>query len=215
MLFHLVRHAQSHVNLPDWDGGFDTELTELGRRQAAALAAWLPSHVTGPAALYASTMQRARQTVQAVAATYGMPPIFDDRIREIGNNRLDHVPWSDEEFPTEYSDYWASERPFSNVTPTHELGETHIHFMARVGQFLEEMARAHSDEAVIVVTHGGVIEMALSHIFNVGPFRRAEAWTANTGITTIEFLDPKPRRERWRLHYHNRVDHLTALVSDE
>lgn len=39
MHLYMIRHGQSHVNLPDWDGGFDEGLTELGQRQAAAQAA--------------------------------------------------------------------------------------------------------------------------------------------------------------------------------
>jgi len=44
MQLYLVRHGQSHVNLADWNNGNSDEgLTELGQRQAALLAAWLPA----------------------------------------------------------------------------------------------------------------------------------------------------------------------------
>ncbi|MCB0076245.1 MAG: histidine phosphatase family protein [Anaerolineales bacterium] len=208
MHFYIVRHGQSFVNLPGWEGDWDAGLTELGQHQARAVAGWLADRVPDAAALYASTMRRARETMQSISAAYGMAPTFDDRLREIGNNRLDHTAWSADEMPTEYSEYWASERPFSNVTPSHELGETHVHFRSRVGSFLEETARRHPDQAVVVVAHGGVVEIALDHIFDVGLFRRTETWTENTGVTHIEYLEPKPRRERWRLHRHNRTDHL-------
>lgn len=59
MHFYLIRHGQSYVNLSDWAGHLDAGLTELGKRQAAALAAWLPQRLPSIDLLYASTMQHA------------------------------------------------------------------------------------------------------------------------------------------------------------
>ena len=56
MHFYLIRHGQSYVNLSDWAGHLDAGLTELGKRQAAALAAWLPQlsliHISEPTRPY-------------------------------------------------------------------------------------------------------------------------------------------------------------------
>ena len=89
--------------------------------------------------LYASTMQRARETVDPLARTYGCSVQWDDRLREIGSNSSDHTPWSTEDLPIYYSDYWPSERPFSTTTPIVEGGETFMHFRTRVGLFIEEI----------------------------------------------------------------------------
>lgn len=131
-----------------------------------------------------------------------MDIIHDDRLREIGNNRADHVPWPSDDLP-EYSDYWGSERPFASITPDREGGESLMHFRVRVGSFIENMIELHRDQVVVAVCHGGVIELALDHIFNVGPFRRCEVWCKNTGVTRFEYVE-HPRREMWRLHYHSR-----------
>ena len=85
MHLYLIRHGQSYANLPDWDGyNRDEQLTTLGLQQAAALEAWLPGHIDAPTTLYASTMQRARQTAEHVARAYGAEIVFDDRLRELG-----------------------------------------------------------------------------------------------------------------------------------
>ena len=133
-----------------------------------------------------------------------------DRLREIGNNRLDHTPWPPEKLPQEYSDYWASERPFSTTTPMVDGGETFMHFRTRVGLFIEEMVEQHRDQVVLAVCHGGVVEAAFDHIFNIGPWRRCEVWNHNTGITHFQYVG-LPRRETWRLHYHNRTEHLAGV----
>lgn len=208
MHLYFIRHGQSFVNLPDWRGGFvDAGLTDLGMRQAAALAEWLPQELPHLDALYSSTMQRARETVAPLARAYGCQVLFDDRLREIGNNRLDHTPWPPDTPPRTYVDFWGSERPFSAVVADVSGGESLMHFRTRVGLFIEEMVERHRDEVVVAVCHGGIVDAAFDHIFNVGPWRRCEIWDHNTGLTYFEYV-AHPRRETWRLHYHNRIDHL-------
>lgn len=210
MDMYMIRHGQSYVNLRDWNrGNLDEGLTELGRRQAEALAAWMPGHVAALDAIYSSTMRRARETAMPLAAAYDLPLYFDDRLREVGNNRLDHTAWPSDDLP-EYSDYWGSERPFSSITPEREQGESLMHFRVRVGNFIEEMVDLHHGETIAAVCHGGVIEITFDHIFNVGPWRRCEVWSNNTGIAHFELVE-HPMRETWRLHFHSRVEHLIAI----
>lgn len=211
MHLYMIRHGQSYVNLKDWDGGNqDTGLTDLGQQQAVLLAKWLPQELPKIDALYCSTMQRARETAAPLSAAYHIQPIFDDRVREIGNNRADHTPWPSHDLP-EYGDFWGSERPFSAITPLRPDGESLMHFRIRLGAFLEELVEKHREETVVVICHGGVIELAYDHFFNVGPWRRTEVWTKNTGITRFELVE-HPNREMWRLHYHSRTEHLLPLA---
>lgn len=210
MKLYLIRHGQSHVNLDTWTGGNrDTALTDLGRNQARALGAWLPSELPVVDALYSSTMARAMETAQYVANAYDIPILPDERIREIGNNRMDHEPWPSDDLP-EYGETWGSARPFASITPARNQGESLMHFRTRTGSFVEEMAERHPGQNVVAVCHGGVIEGVFAHAFNVGPFWRCEVWCFNTGVTLFEHVQ-HPDREAWRLHYHSRVDHLSAM----
>jgi broad specificity phosphatase PhoE len=209
--FYLIRHGQSYVNLADWpNGNKDEGLTELGRAQAQRLAAWLPQHVPTPDVIYASTMRRARETAEAVAEAYGLSIRYDDRVREIGNNRLDHTPWPSDDLPQDYAQYWASARPFSPTVLNVEGGETYMHFRTRIGSLMEDVVAQHQEQTVFIVAHGGVLDAVFDHIFNVGPWRRCEIWDHNTAITHFEYV-AHPDRETWRLHFHNRTEHLIGL----
>jgi len=211
MHLYFIRHGQSYVNLEEWaEGNVDAGLTDLGKRQAAALARWIPSHVPKIDALYASTMARARETATAVSEAYNAAILFDDRLREIGNNRYDHTPWPNENLPKVYADYWGTSRPFSPVVHAEDLGETYMHFRTRVGLFVEFVANLHRGQTLIVVCHGGVVEAVFDHIFNIGPWRRCEVWDHNTAVTHFEFVE-HPGREVWRLHFHNRTEHLIGV----
>lgn len=210
MHLYLVRHGQSYVNLPDWaQGNTDEPLTELGQRQAAALAAFLPTRLAQVDMIYASTMQRARETAEALARAYDMTICFDDRIRELGNNQIDHTPFTRESLPNQYVDYWASARPFAPSMIGGDTIESWMHFRTRVGSFIESLLAKHREQTVIAVCHGGVIEAAFQHIFNVGPWQRCETWTSNTGVTHFQLVEHQDR-ETWRLHSHNRTDHLAV-----
>jgi probable phosphoglycerate mutase len=210
MHLYMIRHGQSYVNLPEWTGGnTDEPLTEKGQKQAAALAAWLPLHLPKIDVIYASTMNRARETAVPLAKAYGKEITFDDRLREIGNNRFDHTPWPSDDLP-EYGDFWGSERPFSSITPHYKNGESLMHFRARLGMFIEDIKERHLDQTVIAVCHGGVIELTFDHVFNIGPWRHCEVWTHNTGVTHFEYVH-HPRRESWRIRSHSRIEHLAEL----
>ena len=211
MRLFMIRHGQSLVNLKDWnEGNKDEGLTDLGKRQAAALAQWLPTHLPTIDVLYCSTMRRALETAAPLCAAYHMDLQRDDRLREIGNNRLDHTPYPNDDLPRDYADYWGSERPFNSITPGMDEGESWMHFRTRVGAFLEEIVQRHRQQTIAAVCHGGIMEVAFDHIFNVGPWRRCEVWVRNTGITQFEYVE-HPRRETWRLHYHDRADHLVGV----
>lgn len=211
MHLYLIRHGQSYVNLSTWtNGNTDEGLTDLGQRQAHALAAWLPKVLPTFDVLYASTMRRARETAEVLAAAYDQPIRPDHRLREVGNNRFDHTPWPDEALPNQFADYWGSARPFAPIAKDAAQGETFMHFRTRVGLFIEEVVERHRSQVVVAVCHGGVVESVFDHIFNIGPWRRCEVWDHNTAVTYFEYVE-HPNRETWRLHYHNRIDHLREV----
>ncbi len=215
MHLYFIRHGQSYVNLADWNNGnTDEGLTELGHNQAAALADFLTREIPLVDTIYASTMQRARETAEHVARAYDQDIVSEDRLREIGNNRLDHSAWPNDDLPQDYADFWGSEKPFSPITPLVKGGESYIHFRARVGIFIEEVAEKHPKETILFICHGGVIDAAFDHIFNIGPWRRCEVWNHNTGVTYFEYVE-HPNRETWRLHYNNRVTHLIDVDEGE
>ncbi|GAB4403581.1 MAG: histidine phosphatase family protein [Anaerolineales bacterium] len=208
MRLYIIRHGESFVNLPDWQNReTDTPLTEKGHAQARALAEWLPRNIPRVDALYASTLQRAAQTAEYVAEAYRLTALPEPRLREIGANAITHQSHEPAPMQADYATFWSSEAPFANITPGLKSGESMMHFRTRVGQCLEDLLAKHLGQRVIAVSHGGVIDTIFDYAFNVGPWRRTETWTYNTGITCFEYV-AHSKREVWRLHYHNRIDHL-------
>ncbi|MGB1251670.1 MAG: histidine phosphatase family protein [Candidatus Promineifilaceae bacterium] len=210
MHLYLVRHGESTMNLPDHADRTvrDVPLTELGHRQAEALGKWLPGRILQPTIIYCSTMRRTRETGAYISESLNMPLVFDDRIREIGNNNADHAPVEFDDHTT-YNEFWASERPFSPIT-TSLNGETMMHFRARIGIFMHELLEKHADDVVMLVIHGFVIDAIIDLVYNVGPYRSVEVWTSNTGLSHLQYVN-RPTRESWRLYSQNRIEHLIGI----
>ncbi len=211
MHLFFVRHGESYVNLPDWDGGFvDAGLTDLGKQQSERVARWMAERLTIDA-LYTSTMVRARDTAQYIARVAGIEPQPDDRLREFGNCFADGRPVPlDDGARIEYpADWWGTQRPNTRIAPD---GESWMLFRARVSAFIEAITDAYGTRdpqaTVIAVCHGGVIEAAFDHVFNVGERRCVEIWNHNTGIMHLEYVVDASRDEVWRLHGHSMVYHL-------
>ena len=211
MHLYVIRHGQSFVNLSDWDGkDQDAPLTPLGEKQAQALASWLPGQLKQVDALYSSTMRRAKSTAGALATAYGVEVCLDHRLREIGNNRVDHSPYPEGGSPpqSDWNAFVPTEHPFSPVTRA-EGSESVMHFRIRVASFVEDMIEQHTGQSVIAVCHGGVMGAVFDYCFGIGPWTRCEVWTSNTAVTHFEYISV-PGHETWRLHAHNSVEHLHA-----
>ena len=205
----VIRHGESHVNLGNWDQleSMDTGLTELGVQQAEALRDWLDKKQQDRLMPYtASTMKRTRETAAYVAEAVGLQPIFDDRLREIGNAFTNGQPIPESDLPRSY----IRERrpsPLNEVTTDVDNAESWMHFRIRVGNFVEELCHKYPAHTVYVVAHGGVISAMYDLIFNVGTYKLCDSKSANTGWTRFTY-QPNQSFADWILYEHSRIDHL-------
>ncbi len=221
MQLYLIRHGQSLVNVRsqlDQQPSMDAGLTEVGFKQARALAQWLPGEVPQIHALYTSTLLRARQTSQILAEIYGCEMRPDDRLREIGSSFLDHLPVTAESLPQNYEQYLRnyftkSKLPYQPIAHDVERSESYMHFRVRIGAFVDDLTRLHLEETVLVVCHEGVINAVFDHVFNIGPYRTCHIFNENTGITHLVY-SPHPERESWGLRFQNRTEHLKGIIGE-
>ena len=152
----LARHGETDWNRENrFQGHADPPLNEVGRAQAAELAATLAHEPI--AAVYASPLRRALETAETVAAAHGLAPIVVDALREVDVGSWQGLTRAEVEtrFPEQF-------RRWLDHGPGWEDGETHEQMGARVVASLRELARRHPHERVVVVTHGGPIRAALA-----------------------------------------------------
>jgi alpha-ribazole phosphatase len=153
----LVRHGATIAPTGVAVGWSDPPLSDVGRDQAAALAAELSGR--RPASIFSSDKVRAIATAEAIAAVHGLRVAVDRRLREIDFGVWDgrHLRdlWSE---APEAAAAWERDL---RVTPS-AFGESMQDLEARVAEFWSEV-RPRTEE-VIVVAHRGSLTVLRSLI---------------------------------------------------
>lgn len=186
----LVRHGETPSNvrhvLDSRPPG--PPLTELGRRQADALAERLADDPV--VAVYASTAIRAQETAEPVAKHHGLPVDVLDGVHEVQVGDLEGLSDADSlrRFGEIFLRWTAGD--LAAAMPGGETGEEiHARFLKAVSMIREE----HSDGLVVVATHGGVIRLIAEYLAdNVGPQLASAGLIPNTGHVLLE-----PRESGW------------------
>ncbi len=154
--FCIVRHGETAWNAQRRiQGQLDIALNDTGRAQSRALAAVLAGRLF--AALYASDLARARQTAQAAAETLGLEVRLSPVLRERHYGVFQGL--THDEARARHSDHY---RRFE-CRDTHfgfDTGESLLQFQSRVMDGLSALARAHPGGDVLVVSHGGILDIA-------------------------------------------------------
>ena len=151
-MIYLCRHGQTEWNREGrLQGRTESDLTPLGRLQAAAMADLLFDLVARePAAtwtLVASPLRRARMTAEAIGQRLGLPIEFDERLLEI-----DVGEWSGrlrDEVRGE-NPHLAGDDAWGFLAPG---GETYEGMMARIAEWLADQA-PEPERRLVVVSHG-------------------------------------------------------------
>ncbi|MDF2092518.1 histidine phosphatase family protein [Knoellia sp. 3-2P3] len=149
----LARHGDAATP----DGGGPRLLTPTGVNQSEQLAERV--FEMRVAALWASTMERAQQTASVVSERLGLPVVSDDRLRELINDERWTPPLCDKDEPGDVYAAWLEGDLDGTI-----FGETGHDVIARLRDVVEEVADLFRGESVLLVSHGGIIELGLSHL---------------------------------------------------
>jgi broad specificity phosphatase PhoE len=174
----LIRHGRSADVVPGSPESADPPLHEIGKVQAAALAARLaPLEIHG---VYSSHLARAVQTAEPLATTRGLEVGVRPDLEEI---RLGD--WSNGEFRRRAAILdpewvaWSRTGRWDGI-PGCE-GEDALR--TRVGAVIADLARDHAGQRIAVVAHGGAISAYVSSLFDV--HRSMWMTVENTSITVV------------------------------
>lgn len=199
----LIRHGAYHEGPLDGAGPHvDLGLSDEGQRQAQALADRLRLGKEIQAdALYASTLPRARQTADVLAPALGLSPMLEQDLEE----------WRSDDGTmdsTAFANVWQSlndrDRQFHRFAPN---CETALEFSARVQSALHAIVKKHLGQTVVLVVHGGVIQVAFQYFFGYGDATVRHAYPA-AGYTSITHWNLPVNTSKWVLESSNDRHHL-------
>jgi len=197
----LIRHGEATCNKEGVFGGplGCRGLTELGRRQAAALLERLlmSRELMTSSVLYSSTLSRAVETAAILAPGIANLAVeLDEELCELQPGDADGMSW--EQVIATYGEPDWDADPSRVVAPG---GESWLGFYERCERALRRIVAQHRGELVVLVVHGGVIEQAMKMLFDLAPETRMRLRTENCSMTEIEFSE----RGKRLLRYNDRA----------
>jgi probable phosphoglycerate mutase len=174
----IARHgeAEYETEVCSDDGG---SLTPLGRGQARALAERLRGERV--ARVWTSSLSRAVQTAEIVAAGLGVDVVVREGLREYGVGALAGSAGDEKDYFEGVFRLWAGGDDAAQVAG----GERIVDFVDRVQGVLDEVADTHPGEAALVVSHGGAILATVPQLVGLPRTRGLGITLANCALIEL------------------------------
>ncbi len=191
----LIRHAMCDpVGRAIAGRAAGVHLNPAGWREARELADRLPALPL--AALFSSSLERARETAEPLAARFGLP------IRMApGLSELDYGEWTGRTLASLESD--ATWQRFNSERGTTRIpgGESMSDVVTRAVGELAAMAAEYPDRLVAAVTHGDVIRALIAHYAGMplDHMLRLEVSPASVSVVRLGG-EPRVIALNWRVH---------------
>jgi probable phosphoglycerate mutase len=150
-----IRHGETAWNVDTRiQGQLDIPLNKTGRWQAQRLALALAGESI--AAIYSSDLLRAWDTALSVATITGLQVQTNEGLRERGFGEFEGKTYAeiDEQWP-EQALLWRK-RDTQWAPPG---GESLVDMRSRILRTTDELAAKHLDQQIILVAHGGVMDL--------------------------------------------------------
>lgn len=201
-----MRHGETEWNRSGrFQGQTDVPLSDLGRRQSANLGRRVSALPL--AALYSSDLARALETARIVAACLAepVPVCLEPRLREVSVGQAAGLTMA--EIRAQFPEFWAASRqdPVGTRMPG---GESARDVLARARAAAADIAARYPEQAVGVVTHGGVIKALTCHVLGLPLDLRDRLQVDNCSVTVLRWDHERPRA----LHI-NEIGHLAEYTA--
>jgi probable phosphoglycerate mutase len=201
----MIRHGETAWNAEGRvQGQTDVPLSAVGESQARAVRDALAGERF--IALYSSDIARVRQTAAPAAALLGLPVRLEPRLRERHYGKFETLTYAEarERLPDDYARFKAKDPDYDFGS-----GESLRDFYERAVACVADIAAHHAGEALLVFTHGGVLEMVHRHAHGTGLSAPREFDLPNAAINWIE-AGPGG----WRVRSWAQVAHLERALDD-
>lgn len=177
----LIRHGETDWNRElRFQGHLDVGLNAVGMEQARRIGLRLagePAH-----RLYASDLLRAQQTARPASQGLDLAMVVDPALREQDFGQVDGMCVDEikQQFPLAWDGWLRFEEHFCMPG-----GETTRQFHARIMNAVNRLAAAHRGETLVVVTHGGVLDMVYRTARSLGLNGPRQSDIPNAGFNRV------------------------------
>ncbi|MCJ7433568.1 MAG: alpha-ribazole phosphatase [Anaerolineales bacterium] len=185
--FLLARHGQTEWNAQKrFMGQLDIPLDETGRAQVAALGTRLKDEHMDM--IYASDLSRAWDTALAIQARLASHASIkpESRLREMNFGDWQGLTYAEiQERDPQNLAHWEEDR-LHHAPPN---GETLLAFSERVVSAYREWCAAHAEQKILLVGHGGSLQLLLAHALGLSPDKFWQLHLSNASLTDLRVYE--------------------------
>ena len=182
----LLRHGETDWNRElRFQGHIDVPLNDVGHEQARRLGLRLAGEPVQQ--IVSSDLMRAQQTAAPAAQQLGLPIATTIALREQHFGVAEGL--RAEEIQQQHPRAWEDWLLFREDHPAMPEGESPRAFHARVLAALGRIAMAHAGRLVLVVTHGGVLDMVWRTARGLSLSGPRQSLIPNAGFNRIRIAD--------------------------
>lgn len=195
----LLRHGETLWNTERRiQGQLDIELNQHGHRQARAAGEYLRDE--SAAALYASDLSRAWVTAQALSDATGLTaqPVPELRERKYGVFEGLTYDQAQQTHPEAYARFDARDPEFALPGG----GESLVGLSSRVVTSLTRIAERHRGETVLLVTHGGVLDVVNRFVRGLPLDTPRDFTIPNAGLNWLSLSGDNWQVDEWAMTAH-------------
>jgi probable phosphoglycerate mutase len=197
----IVRHGETEWNLQSrFQGHLDSRLSKLGIRQARAIAKALSGNTYD--VIYSSDLERARHTAEIIAAGLNMEVRTIADLREINMGLMQGL--KKEEFILKHPEVIKN----FHSDPHYIIpgGESKQQFSERIIKALLKITDKHRYQTILLVAHGGVLDIAIRHTLNIPVGKKRNFSIYNASINRFIIDDGE-----WKLESWGDISHLSGI----
>ncbi len=205
--FCLVRHGET-----DWNaerrlqGHTDIHLNTRGIAQAAQMAKALKSIDFQFDVLYTSDLERAKQTAKAIEALYSVSATSHSALKERHLGALQGLTIS--EAPALEPELWQAHLR-RDIHEELRGGESILQFANRIKVALEEIQEKHAGKTILLVSHGGALDMMYRIASNQALDAERVVAVPNASLNWISHDG-----SNWKVDNWADTSHLNSLALD-
>ena len=184
----LFRHGET-ANSKEvcFNGHYDVELSERGKKQFQHWAEILKQESFK--AIYSSDLKRTRNSAHFIAKEHGLELVSYPELRELSFGTWEGMSFSEVE--TTYPGQMEM-RMGSVTTFQADGGETYPQLQTRVIPKFEEIVARHPNDQIVMVCHGGVNRVILSHLLGIPIDKIFRVHQDYAALNIIQYYENEP-----------------------
>ena len=200
----ILRHGETDWNaIGRIQGQQQVPLNQRGMAQAQAAAEYLRNEQFD--AIYSSDLIRALHSARPFSKIFGLPIIEEPALREWNLGILEGLLCTDAAtLHPQANQIYRGRQPDALIPQAETIRQRYN----RAIQCIEQIASQHSNQHLLIVTHGGILDDWYRHVNEI-PLETERNWPLNNaGISRFT-----RQAEKWQTTHWSEIQHLESIGS--